>query len=535
MSTLSGEYNYIEQKMNIIYSLSDEYDTILAVYPENGEYDWYKELGDNQQLQNAKPIHGENIYELVNKSILAMIHEEDRDKFEQFYSEENIRSIVETGEMKTVESRWYFPKDNKYRWEYSKAVRMDGEDGKVFVVIGIIDVTEEKERQQELQQALSMAQSANRAKTTFLNNMSHDIRTPMNAIIGYTGLALSHIDETERVVDYLEKINQASSHLLSLINDVLDMSRIESGKISLEEKRESISEIVSGVRSIVQNDADNKNLDFFVDMFTLQDDLVYCDRLRLSQVILNVLSNSIKFTPEGGTVVFKIRQLESAKMGYGTYELSFEDTGMGIEKDFLKSIYEPFTRMKSSTVSGIQGTGLGMAITKNIIDMMGGSIDIMSEPDKGTIVTMVFDLKICDEEEKASAEELKEYDFTGKKVLVVEDNKLNREIAEEYLTDYGFIVDTAEDGIIAVEKMKDASKGDYDLVLMDVQMPLMDGYEATKQIRALGTDISKLPIIAMTANAFEEDRKLAFESGMNEHIPKPIDIENLKEVMSRFL
>lgn len=522
-----------------------------------------------------------------------------------------------------------------------------------------------------LEEALVLAQSANRAKTTFLNNMSHDIRTPMNAIIGYTGLAASHIDSKEQVQDYLAKIGQSSEHLLSLINDVLDMSRIESGKMSLDEKGEDLAAILHTLRNIVQADISHKELDFFMDC-DVTDEFVVCDKLRLNQVLLNILSNSIKYTQAGGTVSVKLRQNGVTETGYGKYEFRIKDNGMGMSEEFLKTIFEPFTRVKSSTVSGIQGTGLGMAITKNIIDMMGGTINIKSREGEGTETTILFDFKLAegsrepvriteleglkslvvDDDTSACTniakmlreigmrsewcasgkeavirtqeslqigeqfrvyiidwmmpdmngiettrrirqivgdeapiiiltaydwadieDEAKEagvtafvskplfpsdlhsalskccnaadargpaaeaaHDFTGKRVLLVEDNMMNREIAISILTEHGLEITTAEDGTEAVEKMNAAQPGQYDLILMDIQMPIMDGYEATRLIRALPDPvISNIPIIAMTANAFEEDRLEAFNAGMNEHLTKPIDVNKLTEMLTRFL
>lgn len=405
-------------------------------------------------------------------------------------------------------------------------------------------------QQKQLKEALAMAQSANRAKTTFLNNMSHDIRTPMNAIIGYTGLAASHIDHKEQVRDYLEKIGQSSNHLLSLINDVLDMSRIESGKMNLEEKPENLSDIIHTVCDIVQPDINARQLDFFVDEVEVNDEDVFCDRLRLNQVLLNVLSNAIKYTPPGGTITMRVAEKPIKKSDCGTYVFLIKDNGMGMSDDFLKTIFDPFTRVKSSTVSGIQGTGLGMAITKNIVDMMGGSIEIQSKPGRGTEVSVTLDFKLQDKARTLSEiSELhtagglsgakmpsgQEANLQGKKVLLVEDNELNCEIATAVLENFGCKVTKAEDGDLAVEILANAGPGDFDMVLMDIQMPRMNGYEATRLIRSLKTEISEIPILAMTANAFEEDRKLALEAGMNEHIAKPFDIDRLKKTMTEFI
>lgn len=400
---------------------------------------------------------------------------------------------------------------------------------------------EELEKQQiALENALNMAKSANRAKTVFLNNMSHDIRTPMNAIIGYTELAKNNINDKEKVQDYLSKIGQSSDHLLSLINDILDMSRIESGKMNLEFKYESLTHIVNTLESIIQADLTAKNLEFSLEIKNIVDDTISCDKLRLNQVLLNILSNAIKYTQPGGKISLSIEQKPKTDEAAETtpYEIRIKDNGIGMSKDFLKNIYEPFTRVTSSTVSGIQGTGLGMSIAKNLVERMNGTIQIISKEQIGTEVVLHFNFKTSSKAKhlKQEVEPVKEYDFTGKKILLVEDNEMNLEIAEELLHEMGCITFTANDGSVALEMIKAAKKGDYDIVLMDVQMPILNGYETTKKIRALEfSDYNDIPIIAMTANAFVEDRKEALKCGMNEHIPKPLSIPQLKDVMSRFL
>ena len=595
-----------------------------------------------------------------------LLHPDDKERVLEDFRR-GIESGDAAGYVYDVEYR-ILRKTGEYCWYHALARMEDIEDGDRRIYGIITDISGDK----QLAEALSMAESANRAKTTFLNNMSHDIRTPMNAIIGYTGLAASHIDNKAQVQDYLGKIAQSSDHLLSLINVVLDMSRIESGKMNLDEKPESLPDIIHTLRDIVQADIHSKQHDLFIDTVNVHDEQVVCDKLRLNQVLLNILSNSIKYTAAGGTISMRITEKTLKPNGYATYEFCIKDNGMGMEEEFVKKIFDPFTRVKSSTVSGIQGTGLGMAITKNIIDMMGGRIEIDSKPGKGTETIVTFDFMVLEKaekknfeipefkglralvadddantcvsietmlqeigmrsewctsgkeavfraenaysrgdlfrvyildwlmpdmngietarrirnvigddtpiivltaydwadieeearaagvtafvnkplfpsdlsrvllscigrEERTFGEEEEEYDFAGKKILLVEDNELNREIAEEILEEAGFVIDTAEDGTVAVEKMKAAKPGDYDLILMDVQMPIMDGYEATRKIRAMGTASSKLPILAMTANAFEEDRKAALNAGMNEHIAKPIDVGRLKEMLAKFL
>ena len=526
----------------------------------------------------------------------------------------------------------------------------------------------------KLQVAVEKAESANRAKSTFLSNMSHDIRTPMNAIIGFTTLAISNIDDKDRVKDYLAKTLASSNHLLSLINDVLDMSRIESGKLHLEEVEVNLSDVLHDLKTIVSGQIYAKQLELYMDAMDVTDEDVYCDKTRLNQILLNLLSNAIKFTPAGGTVSVRVRQLAGQVRGCGQYEFRIKDNGIGMSPEFAKKIFEPFERERTSTVSRIQGTGLGMAITKNIVDMMGGTIEVQTAQGKGTEFTVCVpmraqteqrpvekiteleglkalvvddDFNTCDSvtkmlvkvgmraewtlsgkeavlrarqsiemsdvyhayiidwrlpdmngievtrqirslhddtpiiiltaydwsdievEAKAagvtafcskpmfmsdlretlmsalgqkSADAVqgllpeKNADFKGKHILLVEDNELNREIAQEILREYGFLVDSAENGAVAVEKVSTAAPGSYDLLLMDVQMPIMDGYTATRKIRALDDPArAKLPILAMTANAFDEDRRNALESGMNGFLSKPIVIDDLVQELHKIL
>lgn len=526
-----------------------------------------------------------------------------------------------------------------------------------------------------MEDAVDVAQSANRAKSTFLSNMSHDIRTPMNAIIGFATLAAANVEHPEKVKDYLSKILSSSNHLLSLINDILDMSRIESGKLRLQETEANLSDMLHDIKTIVGGQIHAKQLELYMDVIDVTDEDVFCDKVRINQVLLNLLSNAIKFTSPGGTISVRISQLHNAPEGKGMYEISVKDTGIGMNPEFAERIFEPFERERSSTVSKIQGTGLGMAITKNIIDMMGGEIEVHTEQGKGTefIVRLTLrlqtehrsiqaikeleglkalvvddDFNTCDSVSKMllqvgmhaewtlSGKEavlrakqsiemndafcayiidwrlpdmngievtrqiraigddtpiiiLTAYDwsdievearaagvtafcskpmfmsdlresllnalghrhaedervflateetdsFKGKRLLLVEDNELNREIAFEILNEYEFIVDTAENGKEAVDKVAASKPGDYDLVLMDIQMPIMNGYEATRCIRALeNAALASVPIVAMTANAFDEDRRTAKECGMNGFISKPINMEDVVSVLHSVL
>ena len=387
-----------------------------------------------------------------------------------------------------------------------------------------------------LQLAVQRETKANLAKREFLFNMSHDIRTPMNAIIGFTALAQTHIDDRGQVEDYLKKISVSSQHLLSLINDVLDMSRIESGKVTLEAKPVHLPELVRELRDIVQAVVSEKDLSLTLDTVGVKNEDVIADPLRLEQILINVLANAVKFTPDGGQIGLWIVQKDTAPAGYADFEFHIKDNGIGMSEEFQKHIFEQFARERTSTVSKIQGTGLGMAITKSLVDMMGGRITVKSGQGKGSEFTISLRFPIGEAKTEQTPPAAKASAFTGKKLLVVEDNELNLEIASTLLKEAGFEVDTAENGKIAVEKVEAASADRYDLILMDIQMPEMDGYEATRRIRAL-PDAKKaaLPIVAMTANAFEDDRKNALHAGMNGHIAKPLDIQKLFQVLSELL
>ena len=387
-----------------------------------------------------------------------------------------------------------------------------------------------------LQLAVQRETKANLAKREFLFNMSHDIRTPMNAIIGFTALAQAHIDDRGQVEDYLKKISVSSQHLLSLINDVLDMSRIESGKVTLEAKPVHLPELVHELRDIVQAVVSEKDLSLTLDTVGVENEDVIADPLRLEQILINVLANAVKFTPDGGQIGLWIVQKDTAPAGYADFEFHIKDNGIGMSEEFQKHIFEQFARERTSTVSKIQGTGLGMAITKSLVDMMGGRITVKSEQGKGSEFTISLRFPVGEAKAGQMIPVPKASDFTGKKLLVVEDNELNLEIASTLLKEAGFEVDTAENGKVAVEKVEAASADRYDLILMDIQMPEMDGYEATRRIRALpDTKKAALPIVAMTANAFEDDRKNALRAGMNGHIAKPLDIPKLFQVLSELL
>ncbi len=531
-SAQSANRKLYEQKSLLDYFV----ESYSSAYSVNLIDDTYEILHMNHDFLQVFMTDGgyDDMVDFINKHI----HPDDRKMMMQVTNKDYVINRLRKEKNFTFTTREIFGDEERTM----RGLIVRGLD-EYHIAVGFMDISEEirqeKERLQHLQEALSMAQSANKAKTTFLNNMSHDIRTPMNAITGYTELAQNHLDDIELVKSYLKKIDQSSNHLLSLINDILDMSRIEAGNVALDEKKENITEIIDDIKDLIQGQANAKHQLFSVTVKELKNEKIICDKLRLNQVLLNVLSNSIKYTKEGGSISLSVSEKNIPDSDCSMYEFIIEDNGMGMSPEFLETIYDPFTRVKTSTVSGIQGTGLGMAICKNLIDMMGGQIKIVSKVGVGTKTQITFEFKKYDTdvtiENGANSAREERRDFTGKKVLLVEDNELNLEIACELLGEHGFVIDTAEDGLIAVEKMQKASDGDYDIVLMDIQMPNMDGYEATMKIRALGTPISKIPIIAMTANAFEEDRRAAFEAGMNEHITKPMKIDVLLEMIGKFV
>ena len=406
----------------------------------------------------------------------------------------------------------------------------------------------EKETNQKLnklrvaaEDALKVAESASKAKSTFLSNMSHDIRTPMNAIIGFATLALDDIRDGKKVQDYLSKILSSSKHLLGLINDILDMSRIESGKVVLEEQETDLVTTLQELQSIMEGQAKERKLKLHVDYSNLRDRHVYCDKTRLNQVMFNLLANAVKFNSEGGSIWLTMSQMEPTYEveDRAIYEIRVKDTGIGIDKAFIKHIFEPFERERTSTVSKIQGTGLGMAITKNIVDMMGGTIEVESQKGVGTEFIIRLELRLQAEAGAANEEGAKQHshaegvaEFAGKRLLLAEDNELNREIACMLLSKYGFVIDTAENGQEAVDLVAASAPGYYDLVLMDIQMPVMDGHEATRRIRNLkDKELAKVPVVAMTANAFDEDRKAAKECGMNGFISKPINMQEVVQAL----
>lgn len=391
----------------------------------------------------------------------------------------------------------------------------------------------------ELEKAVQEAQSANEAKTRFLFNMSHDIRTPMNAIIGFSDLLEKHIDEKDRAVDYIAKIKFSSSFLLSLINSVLEMARIESGKASLKIERGSYSGLINSLDAVFEPSLKSKNLSYLC-YNTVEHDAILCDRTKIREILLNIISNSIKYTPEGGKISVKIEETPPPRKGFASYRITVKDNGIGMSKEYLPHIFEEFTREHSTTESHITGTGLGLPIVKSLVNLMGGTIDVESELGAGTITTVCLTFELPTEEQLAAHQQKDEIleqslqTLSEKRVLLAEDNDLNAEIALTVLEENGIHAEHVKDGALCVKAVQNASEDYYDVILMDIQMPNMNGYQAAEAIRALPGKRGEIPIVAMTANAFEEDRRKALESGMNAHIAKPVDVSVLLETLSRF-
>ncbi|MGN0411611.1 MAG: response regulator [Lachnospiraceae bacterium] len=666
----------LEEDIKKIEGLASQYSALYFINFDTNEYMKYN-VRENVTKDNIEmeSMEAADFFATFRELVHTYTHPDYRDTLIKFADEDYVKKTLYN--KKRYSYRFLQTgKNGGYQWLELVLINFSKKSEEVshiaFAFLNVDGEEREKEAQRKiLVDALAAAEHANRAKTVFLNNMSHDIRTPMNAIIGYTALAASHLDNVEVTRDYLNKISISSSHLLSLINDVLDMSRIESGRVKIEEKEVHLPDVLHDLRTIIQSGISAKRQDLFIDIQDIVNEDIITDKLRLNQVLLNIVSNAIKFTPVGGTISIRISEKPSALSGYATYEFRIKDNGIGMTDDFQKHIFESFSREQTTTVSGIQGTGLGMAITKNIVDMMGGTISVVSEEGKGTEFLVVLDCKLSDnivkyepipelqgaralvadddtntcmsiskmlkqigmradwtvsgkeavvraKEAYDERDEFKAYiidwlmpdmngietvrrirkvigentpiiiltaydwsdieveareagvtafvakplfmselrevltrpvrvanekkeaveavDFTGKKVLLVEDNELNQEIATEILKEAGLVVDVAEDGIVAVDKMASATSDQYDLILMDIQMPRMNGFVATREIRTLSDNKkANIPIIAMTANAFEEDKQDALKAGMNGFIAKPINIEALMSTLADVL
>ena len=490
---------------------------------------------------------------VLDRYVDERVHPDDRDMVRHAIGVQAVRQALSDSDEYVGTYRVLVDGETHY-YQY-KYIRMEDID---YVIAGFLNVDQiverERRQQRELSDALEAAQQASRAKTVFLSSMSHDIRTPMNAIIGFTALAKAHADDAGKVRDYLAKIETSGTHLLSLINDILDMSRVESGDVRLDERPLHLPDFMADLRAMTQGLADSRRQSLRFDAQGVRDEDVMADRLRLNQVLINIVGNAVKFTPEGGSVTVGLAQRPCERPGCATYEFTVADNGIGMSAEFVGHVFDTFARERSSTVSGIQGTGLGMAITKSLVEMMGGTVAVESEQGRGTTFTVTLPLRLaaaepgrqpdaglpsapggrpaCASATGAAAKPAWPCDYSGRRALLVEDNALNREIALTILEETGMRIDCAADGAEAVEAVRDAPAGTYDVVLMDIQMPRMDGYAATRAIRAL-PDVARasVPIVAMTANAFDEDRRQAFGCGMDGHVVKPLDTGMLAAVL----
>lgn len=517
--------------MAVISGLSDDFGCVVYVdYETLSEVHYRFDPMFDEMVPGWSKINnfGKRLEVLVD----TVVHPSDRESFCAATEPAKVLDMVEREHMYFVNFRLQVGgEDIYYQIKFVK-----DENFKNHVIAGFHSVDAETKREMA---NLEKAELANKAKSAFLFNMSHDIRTPLNAMIGFTDMAVKNIDDKAKALDCLNKSKLSSEHLLSLINDVLDMSRIESGKVELDLNPVNLGENGEDYVPMLRSLAEKKNVHFDFAQHDIQNRYVYVDFLRLNQVVINVVSNAVKYTPSGGSVTVDISQIPSEREGYGLYQIVIKDTGIGMSAEYQQHLFDEFSRERTSTVSKQQGTGLGLAITKRIIDMMKGSIEVDSKVGEGSKFTIRIPMRIQEhpedvEQVRFAHSEQEAVSFEGFKVLVVEDNELNLEISKDILESAGVVVESAEDGSIAVERLKEKGPDYYDCILMDIQMPVMDGFEATRTIRQMFPD-KRIPIIALSANAFDEDRRKSFEAGMDGHLAKPIVIAQLEDALKKYL
>ena len=525
----------IELQREIIEGLGKEYFSVLAVELDKDRVLSYRESGENGKIISDFCRKCGNRWSKIIPSYAEMMGSDNTNgEFENQLGLETLRS-----QEKDYSMTYEFKLETGINYHQVRVAFVKKKDGTRMAVVGTrnIDSLIKKERMQEekLKKAYVAAENANKAKTEFLNNMSHDIRTPMNVILGYNHLMKSQLTESKQL-DYQKKIEQSGKLLLAIINNVLDMARIESGKIKVDENYERVGEVVDEIISTFSSEAEEKEIHLSGSMKVTHRNIL-CDGTKIREIYVNLVSNAMKYTPRGGNVTITVEELPCEKEGYMKVKSEIKDTGIGMSKEYLPTLFEPFSREQNTTTRRIGGTGLGMPIVKKMVDLMGGSIEVASELGKGTVFTFTLMHKIADRKfysQKTEAAETSEMgkNLSGKHVLLAEDNDLNAEIAVTVLEETGIVIERVEDGIQCVNRVAQMSPGTYDLILMDIQMPNMDGYQAAQCIRHLDDKKkAELPIIVMTANTFAEDRKKAFDAGMNGHIAKPIDIEKLGAVI----
>ena len=521
----------IELQREIIEGLGKEYFSVLAVELDKDRVLSYRESGENGKIiSDFCRKCGNRWSKIIPSYAETMVSDNTNGEFENQLGLETLRS-----QEKDYSMTYEFKLETGINYHQVRVAFVKKKDGTRMAVVGTrnIDSLIKKERMQEekLKKAYVAAENANKAKTEFLNNMSHDIRTPMNVILGYNHLMKSQLTESKQL-DYQKKIEQSGKLLLAIINNVLDMARIESGKIKVDENYERVGEVVDEIISTFSSEAEEKEIHLSGSMKVTHRNIL-CDGTKIREIYVNLVSNAMKYTPRGGNVTITVEELPCEKEGYMKVKSEIKDTGIGMSKEYLPTLFEPFSREQNTTTGRIGGTGLGMPIVKKMVDLMGGSIEVASELGKGTVFTFTLMHKIADRKfysQKTEAAETSEMgkNLSGKHVLLAEDNDLNAEIAVTVLEETGIVIERVEDGIQCVNRVAQMSPGTYDLILMDIQMPNMDGYQAAQCIRHLDDKMkAEIPIIAMTANAFAEDRKKAFDAGMNGHIAKPIDMEKL--------
>ncbi len=540
----------VEQKMRedaYMHALATEYDSITIIEVTNDDKHDDRVMIHGRLTERLSALideetANEEIYHKKLDLMMRFVHPDDREQFHTETRREKVLQTFNENRAHIVNFRIVVSDEDYLYYQLCFVPLRDSNGNLSGAVAGMKDVDAEVRKEmkdrQELEKARYAAEAANRAKTSFLFNMSHDIRTPMNAILGYTDVALKHRDDQERVDESLEKIKTAGGHLLNLINDVLEMSRIESGKLEITKEPSDILKVVKGVDNMSNSLAIPTSIDFKTEIGDIANPYVYLDELHANEVLINLTSNAIKYTPEGGKVRFRVNQISPVTDGMTAFRFEIEDNGIGMSEEFQEHLFEAFSREKTSTVSKQQGVGLGLSIVKNIVELAGGTISVKSKQNEGSIFTVEMPMRVMDEDtikkyiedNKPVDISKKEFTLAEKKVLLVEDNEMNREIATEILEEAGLVVDTAEDGEFALKKVKGKGIDYYDFILMDIQMPVMDGYEATKAIRAL-PDGDKAVVIALSANAFEEDVQKSLSIGMNGHVAKPIDVKILFETM----
>lgn len=529
------------RRLEIIEGLSIDYESIFYADLDTDQIKAYRVSSRfEKEFPQMNRIY--NFTGFDNNYIETLVHPDDRKNLYGITSPEYIREKL-SGQ-KDFHINYRILQNGTPVYIQLRIVNVGSDKHISQIVLGYRNIDEEiiqeMKQKQILTEALNEANLANNAKNLFLSNMSHDIRTPMNAITGFTALAKKHIDDKEKAADYLDMISTSSDQLLQLLNDVLEISRIESGSVHVEEKKCSLLDIIHEIQTLMMPQISAKDISFSLDISQLKHDTVYTDRHKLSQILSHLMDNAVKYTHKNGHITIMVTEEKEIKNSRTTYQFTVKDDGIGISRNFFEHLFEPFEREKNTTLSGIYGTGLGLAITKKLVQMIGGTIEAVSTAGKGSRFTVTLPLHISDMQPAYSnspVDASTQASPSGKKrILIVDDNEINMEIENEVLRDAGFLVDTAADGSIALEKVKHSRPGDYDLILMDIQMPVMNGYRATKAIREIkDPKLAGIPIIAVSANTFDEDKKKAIESGMNAHLAKPLNTAHLFKLIHKFL